>query len=74
MSPSIEVCNKMSLLWGIISLKVDNYLSTDEMLLNAKKNLLEKEFMKTGQTFVMTAGVPVGITGSTNMLKIEKID
>ena len=27
-----------------------------------------------GDTFVLTAGVPVGITGSTNMLKIHKVE
>ena len=73
LSPSMRVCNQMSLLWGVTSLKVENYLSTDEMLYNAKNILLKNKLMKTNQTFVMTAGVPVGIAGTTNMLKIEKI-
>ena len=73
LSPSINVCTQMSLFWGVTSLKVENYLSTDEMLFNAKNILLKNKFMKNNQTFVMTAGVPVGVTGTTNMLKIETI-
>ena len=63
----------MSLYWGIESIKTNEYLSTDEMLVNAEKILLERKFIKKGQTFVMTAGIPVGITGSTNMLKIQNV-
>ena len=73
LSPSLRVCNKMSLFWGVTSLHTKDYLSTDEMLINAKNILLENKYMKNGQTFVMTAGIPVGISGSTNMLKIETI-
>ena len=64
----------MSLYKGIIPIKTNEYLSTDEMLINAERILLEYRYIKKGQTFVMTAGVPVGVTGSTNMLKIKKID
>ena len=73
LSPSYNICNKMTLFWGVIPIVTNDYLSTDEMLLNAEKILLEKKYMKKGQTFVMTAGIPVGVTGSTNMLKIQHI-
>jgi pyruvate kinase len=73
LSPSISICNRMALLWGVVPIATKDYLSTDEMLLNAEKILLEKKYMKKGQTFLMTAGVPVGITGSTNMIKIQRI-
>ena len=73
LSPSLTVCNKMTLFWGVTSLQTKDYLSTDEMLINAENILLENRYMKNGQTFVMTAGIPIGISGSTNMLKIQKI-
>ena len=73
LSPSYNICNKMTLFWGVIPIVTKDYLSTDEMLLNAEKILLEKKYMKKGQTFIMTAGIPVGVTGSTNMLKIQHI-
>ena len=71
--PYNDICNRMSLFWGIISIKTKEYPSTDEMLNNSESILLEKKYIKKGQTFVMTAGIPVGVTGSTNMLKIHKI-
>ena len=74
LSPNGAVCSQMSLYWGITPIKTDEYLSTDEMLLNAERILLEQKLIKKGQTFVMTAGIPVGVSGSTNMLRIKKID
>jgi pyruvate kinase len=43
------------------------------MLINAEKILISKNFMKKGQTFILTAGIPVGISGSSNMIQIQKI-
>ena len=43
------------------------------MIVNAEKLLLDKKFMKKGQTFVLTAGIPIGVSGTTNMLQIQKI-
>ena len=73
MSPHINICNRMSLFWGVISIHTKKFKSTDQMLIHSEKILLNKKYIKKGQTFVMTAGVPVGITGSTNMLKIQQV-
>ena len=74
LSPHIYICNRMSLLWGVMPIHTKSYLSTDDMLVNAEKILLNKKYMKKGQTFVLTAGVPVGVSGSTNMIQIQKIN
>ena len=74
LSPHLSVCNRLSLLWGVTPIKSQEYLSTDEMLINAEQILLDNNFIRSGQTFVMTAGVPVGISGSTNMFRIQKVE
>ena len=74
LSPYISVCNRLSLLWGVTPIQSQKYLSTDEMLINAEQILLDNKYIKSGQTFVMTAGVPVGISGSTNMFRIQEVD
>lgn len=74
LSPHINVCNRLSLLWGVTPIQSQEYLSTDEMLINAEQILLDNRFIRNGQTFVMTAGVPVGISGSTNMFRIQKVE
>ncbi len=73
LSPHLEICYRNSLLWGVVSIQTEEYLSTDEMLVNAEKLLLDSKYIRVGQIFVMTAGIPVGVSGSTNMLKIHKI-
>ena len=74
LSPHVNVCNRLSLLWGVTPMQSQEYLSTDEMLMNAEQILLNNKFIKRGQTFVMTAGVPVGISGSTNMFRIHQVE
>ena len=44
------------------------------MIREAERILIENKLLKYGNTFVLTAGVPVGVIGSTNMLKIHKIE
>ncbi len=44
------------------------------MIKGAQKILIENKLLKYGDIFVLTAGVPVGISGSTNMLKIHKVE
>ena len=74
MSPHTYICNRMSLLWGVVPIQTKSYLTTDDMLVNAEKILLSKQYMKIKQTFILTAGIPIGVSGSTNMLQIQKID
>lgn len=71
MTPSERVYRRLSLSWGITPVKVKNFRSTDQMLLYIKKFLLDNKLVKSGELFIMTAGVPVGVPGSTNMIKVE---
>ena len=73
MSPHEYICNRMALLWGVVPIKTKSFISTDDMIVNAEKVLLDKKFMKKGQTFILTAGIPIGVSGSTNMIQIQKI-
>ena len=71
MTPSDKVFRRLSLSWGISPIKVRKFKSTDQMLSFIKKFLINNKVIKKGETFIMTAGVPVGVTGSTNMIKAE---
>ena len=73
MSPYEDICNRMSLFWGVVPIQTKAFKSTDDMLINAEKILVKKRFMKKDETFILTAGVPVGVSGSTNMIQIQKI-
>ena len=73
MTPSDKVFRRLSLSWGVSPIKVRNFKSTDQMLAFNKKFLIDRGIIKKGDLFIMTAGVPVGITGTTNMIKIESV-
>ena len=74
LTPNKNICNKLSLIWGVYSILIPEYISTDKMIIGAQKVLIENKLLKYGNTFVLTAGIPVGVTGSTNMLKIHKVE
>ena len=74
MTPRENVYRRLSLSWGILPVKVKKFRSTDQMLDFNKKFLMDNNIIKKDDMFVMTAGVPVGITGTTNMIKIERIE
>ena len=71
MTPSEGVYRRLSLSWGILPIKVRKFKSTDQMLSFIKKFLVDNKIIKKDELFIMTAGVPVGVTGSTNMIKVE---
>jgi len=74
LTPNKNICNKLSLIWGVYSILIPEYISTDKMIIGAQKVLIENKLLKYGNTFVLTAGIPIGVTGSTNMLKIHKVE
>ncbi|NLT14737.1 MAG: hypothetical protein GXY05_10400, partial [Clostridiales bacterium] len=47
--------------------------STDELFEEGVRRALETGIVKYGETVVLTAGVPVGISGTTNLIKAQKI-
>ena len=73
LTPYRSICNKLSLVWGVIPLMTEEFESTDEMIIESEKLLIKRGLLKLGNTFVLTAGVPVGVSGTTNMLKIHKV-
>ena len=48
--------------------------TVDEMLKDAEELLLNEGLVRKGQKFIFTAGVPVGISGSTNLLKVHQVE
>lgn len=66
-----KVMRKMSLYWGIYPIKIDRMNSTDEIIQQSVDYALELDYIKNGDLIVITAGVPVGVAGNTNLLKVH---
>ncbi|MDU7151202.1 MAG: pyruvate kinase [Peptoniphilus grossensis] len=72
-TPFEKIKNQLSLVWGISPVKVLNFKDTDNLIDASMEIAVAKGFIKSGDLVVLTAGVPAGIAGSTNLLKIESV-
>ncbi|GAV23091.1 pyruvate kinase [Carboxydothermus pertinax] len=70
-TPDMKVLRKLTLVWGVYPLLVKTSETTDEMLSKAIEAALESGLIKPGDLVVLTAGVPVGVKGTTNLLKVH---
>ncbi len=65
---------QLSLSWGVIPHLVSSFTGTDQMFALARSWAMEKGVVKPGDCIVITAGVPVGVAGTTNLLKVVEIE
>lgn len=70
---SDRVDRQLSLVWGVLPITGEKASSTDEMLDVAIDLGLQANLLKRGDRVVITAGVPVGETGTTNIMKVHII-
>ncbi|MFC7373398.1 pyruvate kinase [Fictibacillus iocasae] len=68
-----DVCRKLSLVWGVTPVKGEKAQTTDEMFQTAIDSALKAGHVQHGNLVVITAGVPVGESGSTNLMKVHVI-
>ena len=73
-TPSNIVSGRLLLRWGVYPLQKDSPSSVDELFITAARLSKDLELSKPGDLIVITAGIPLGETGSTNLLKVHKID
>ena len=65
--------NQLALVWGVEPILFRGELDYQSMLARAKEVALEQGLGESGQRFVVTAGVPFHVTGTTNMMRIEEL-
>ena len=68
-----QVQRQLSLSWGITSLMMPLAHSTDELIEMSTSLAKENGYLHNGELAVVTAGVPVGVSGTTNMIKIHMV-
>jgi pyruvate kinase len=65
------VWRQMALVWGCVPVRGLDHVGDGEIFKVASKEAVNAGFAKTGDYIVIVAGVPVGIAGSTNMIKVQ---
>jgi len=72
-TPSDIVSGKLLLHWGVYPFQIGPASTVDELFSTGAKLAKETGLGKTGDLIVITGGVPIGMAGTTNLLKVEKI-
>lgn len=72
-TPNRKVLNKLNLTWGVEAILVEHTKDTDSMISAAVQASLEAGLINAGDLVVITAGVPVGVRGTTNLLKVHTV-
>lgn len=72
-TPDERVAGKLLLIWGVYPLLSPESKSTDVLIETAVETALKAEFIKNGDLVVITAGVPTGIAGTTNLVKVHTV-
>jgi pyruvate kinase len=73
LTPSHAVSRRLVLYWGIRPHLIAEPASVDEMFTMGAKLSRDLGVAKAGDLIIIAAGIPIGVAGSTNMLKVERI-
>jgi pyruvate kinase len=73
-TPNEQALDFLSLCWGVVPLKIRASDSIDEVIRNTIHVGRDAGLLTSGQTVVVTGGVPLQVAGKTNFIKVERID
>lgn len=74
LTSKIETARRLALVWGAHCVETEDVRSFNEMVLKACNIAVEQEIASPGQRVVVTAGVPFGTPGATNVLRIAWVE
>lgn len=68
-----KVMRKLALVWGVYPVLSKNSELTDEVIDRAIIASLDRNYIEEGDLVVVTAGLPVGVSGTTNLIKVHVV-
>lgn len=66
-----RVCRQLNLSWGVIPLQLDEEKTADDLFDHAVGAAEHRGLVSRGELVVITAGLPLGMSGTTNMIKVH---
>mgnify|MGYP001625250838 FL=1 len=66
-----RVCRQLNLSWGVIPLQLDEEKTADDLFDHAVGAAEHRGLVSRGELVVITAGLPLGMSGTTNMIKVR---
>ena len=73
-SPNLNTARSLALVWGVHCIHTKDARSFKDMVLKAGRLAKKEKFASRGDRVVITAGVPFGQVGATNVLRIASVD
>ncbi|MPY67049.1 pyruvate kinase [Deinococcus sp. SDU3-2] len=73
LTPNEQTRNQLALTWGVSPMLSEDPHNTDDMVRIANDELKKSGLADVGDRYVITAGVPFGVRGTTNMLRVERL-
>ena len=73
LSPVLSTARRLSIVWGLHNVVTEDAYDLDAMIDTACRIAVEEAYARAGERVIITAGVPLRIPGSTNMLRIAHI-
>ena len=74
LSPDVATVRALALSWGVESLQVETYTTTDELVWHAVESAVQHGLISSGQTVLVLAGAPDRASGaSTDVLRIVRV-
>ncbi|OWZ84694.1 pyruvate kinase [Natranaerobius trueperi] len=72
-TPKENIVRRLVLTWGVYPVKASPTDSTDEMFQEAIRASLASNYINEGDLVVITAGIPVGVSGTTNLIRVHTV-
>jgi pyruvate kinase len=72
-TPHEATLKRLNLSWGVFPIKIEAAEDTDSLMRTVLEASLKHELVSKGDTVILTAGIPAGQPGSTNMIKVETV-
>jgi len=73
MTPSLSTARRLALVWGVHSVHAKDVTNVEAMVDDACRVAREEGFAREGDTILVSAGMPFGTPGATNLLRIAKV-
>lgn len=70
-TPDEQVYRQLNMSWGVVPVMTKEMKSTDDLFEHAVASAVKQGLLKNGDLVVITAGVPLGVSGTTNLLKVQ---
>lgn len=69
-TPLKKTFYQLGLSWGVMPVIINEETDTEELFANSIKAAQQSGYIKKGELAVITAGVPLGISGTTNIIRV----